>query len=147
MNKKRFDRNLGVIAGAGVMLAVLPQANAGGNPFELPGLGATAVVVAAGEKGISVLEGKCGSGKCGTQRIRTMMDVNSDGMIDRDEYVSWSADVAQREYDRLHDREKYVSWSKSMANQEFDEIAKGEPEIGADKVYEHYRSLEFHTKG
>jgi uncharacterized low-complexity protein len=38
-----------------------------------------------GQKGISVLEGKCGAGNCGSQRIRQMMDRNADGKINRDE--------------------------------------------------------------
>jgi uncharacterized low-complexity protein len=128
MNRQHFEKKLGLAAGASVLLVTLPQAHAAGNPFELPAAdGATIVVADSGEqKGISVLEGKCGSGKCGAERVREMMDKNADGSIDRDEYLAWSADIAGRE---------------------FEEMAKGSAAIAPDDVYEHYRSLEFHNQG
>lgn len=129
MKKTGLELKLGVLAGASAMMLALPQAQAaGGNPFELStGSGAAIVVAdASGEKGISVLEGKCGSGKCGAQRIRQMMDKNTDGRIDRDEYLSWAGDVASRE---------------------FDQMSKGAASMGVEDVFEHYRSLEFHSQG
>ena len=128
MKKQGLEKKLGIIAGASVLMVALPQAHAAGNPFELASSANTAVMVAeaGGGKGISVLEGKCGAGKCGTQRVRQMMDKNSDGQIDRDEYISWS---------------------NAIANREFDKMSKGSASIGADDVFEHYRSLEFHNQG
>ena len=128
MNRHDIDRKLGLAAGASVLLATLPQAHAAGNPFELSAAGDSVVVVAASDeqKGISVLEGKCGSGKCGAQRVREMMDKNADGSIDRDEYLAWSTAAAERE---------------------FDSIAKGSAAVGPEDVFDHYRSLEFHNQG
>jgi len=128
MNRHHIDRKLGLAAGASVLLAALPQAHAAGNPFEQSAAGDSVIVVAASDeqKGISVLEGKCGSGKCGAQRVRAMMDKKADGSIDRDEYLAWSAAAAERE---------------------FDSIAKGSERVGPEDVYDHYRSLEFHNQG
>lgn len=129
MKKQNWTVRLGTLAGGTAMLLTVPQVYAAdGNPFALSGGdGATIMVAeAGGQKGISVLEGKCGAGKCGAQRVRQMMDKNADGRIDRDEYVSWSS---------------------SVANREFDEISKGSAAVGADDVFEHYRSLEFHNQG
>lgn len=83
-------------------------------------------VFAAGEggmekKSISVLEGKCGEGKCGAERVRKMMDRNSDGNIDRGEYVAWSA---------------------SAASSEFDKITSGSSTASAEKVFSHFESLQ-----
>jgi uncharacterized low-complexity protein len=120
--------NMGLIAGASVVLAMLPQAHAAGNPFGIAHAdGAMLVVADAGrKKGISVLEGKCGSGKCGTQRVRQMMDRKADGQINREEYVSWAG---------------------AQAGNEFDEIAKGRAAVGADDVFKHFQSLEYHNQG
>ena len=52
-------------------------------------------------KGLTVLEGKCGEGKCGTLRIRVMMDLDSNGFISRNEYVTWAAAQADSEFDRI----------------------------------------------
>jgi len=49
-------------------------------------------------KPISALHGKCGDGKCGTKRVRAMMDGNNDGMISKDEYMSWSNKQAAKEF-------------------------------------------------
>jgi len=128
MTTEKLKRNMGLIAGATVALAMLPQAQAAGNPFGIAQAdGATLVVAdAGGKKGISVLEGKCGAGKCGTQRVRQMMDRNADGQINREEYVSWAG---------------------AQAGNEFDEIAKGSASIGADDVFKHFESLEYHNQG
>ncbi len=126
MKRKGLKQSIGLIAGTAA-LALLPQAQAAENPFGLAG-GDTALlqVADAGKKGISVLEGKCGAGKCGSQRIRQMMDRNADGKINRDEYVSWAA---------------------AQAANEFENFADGSGSVGADKVFEHFRSLEFHNQG
>lgn len=128
MTTKSLKKNLGLIAGASVALAMLPQAHAAGNPFGISHAeGATLVVAdAGGNKGISVLEGKCGSGKCGTQRVRQMMDRNADGQINREEYISWAG---------------------AQAGNEFDEIAKGGAAVEADDVFKHFQSLEYHNQG
>ena len=127
MNKTDLKKTVGMIAGAGAALALLPAAQAADNPFGLPDAnGATIVVAEAGEKGISVLEGKCGSGKCGTQRVRQMMDRNADGRINREEYVSWAG---------------------AQAGDEFDEFADGGASVGAERVFEHFRSLDYHEQG
>ena len=39
-----------------------------------------------------------GSGKPGTKRVRAMMDGNNDGMISKDEYMSWSNKQAAKEF-------------------------------------------------
>lgn len=128
MKVKELNRAIGLIAGTSVALAMSSGAIAKENPFGLAQAnGATLLVADSGEeKSISVLEGKCGSGKCGSQRVREMMDKNGNGRIDRDEYISWSA---------MH------------AGNEFDKFSDGEAETGVDAVYEHFRSLEFHDKG
>lgn len=72
----------------------------------------------AGE-GISVLDGKCGAGKCGSNRVRTMMDSNSDGQIDRSEYVAWASGQASRE---------------------FDAMSHGKAAISSDDVYKHFEA-------
>ena len=56
---------------------------------------------ATAEKGLRVLEGKCGEGKCGTLRIRLMMDLDHNGYISRQEYVTWAAAQADSEFDRI----------------------------------------------
>lgn len=53
------------------------------------------------QEGLSVLEGKCGEGKCGTLRIRLMMDLDGNSVISRDEYVTWAAAQADSEFDRI----------------------------------------------
>jgi uncharacterized low-complexity protein len=128
MKKHELNRRLGLLGSAAVMLAALPQAHAADNPFALGASQSEAIVVAEArpEKGISVLEGKCGAGKCGTQRIRQMMDRNGDGKISREEYVSWVS---------------------AQAGVEFEEFAKGEGAVGADEVFEHFRALEYHRQG
>ena len=83
-----------------------------------------AEVLAAGEspeKSISVLEGKCGEGKCGTLRVRQMMDKNDDGKINRKEYLGWA---------------------KSVASDEFDKIASGSASVSAEKVFDFYKELQ-----
>ena len=126
MKRKGLKQSIGLIAGTAA-LALLPQAQAAENPFGLSSSDTALIQVAdAGEKGISVLEGKCGSGKCGTQRVRQMMDRNADGKINREEYVSWAA---------------------AQAANEFEKFADGGSAVGADKVFEHFRSLEFHNQG
>lgn len=129
MKKQNWTLRLGTLAGGTAMLLTVPQVIAAdGNPFALSGVdGATIMVAeAGGQKGISVLEGKCGAGKCGTQRIRQMMDKNADGQIDRDEYLSWSS---------------------AVANREFDQMSKGSATVSPEDAFEHYRSLEFHSQG
>ncbi|MDJ0739639.1 MAG: hypothetical protein QNJ91_07975 [Gammaproteobacteria bacterium] len=127
MKKTELPTTIGLIAAAGAVLALAPQAGAADNPFTLDQTSGAAIVVAdADDKGISVLEGKCGSGKCGTQRIREMMDRNADGQIDREEYVSWVA---------------------AQASSEFDRFAGGSAAVGADAVFEHFRSLDYHNQG
>ena len=127
MKKTKLSRTIGLIAGAGAALTMIPHANAAGNPFGLSQAdGATIVVAEAGKKGISVLQGKCGAGKCGAQRIRQMMDRNADGKIDRDEYVSWA---------------------NAQAVNEFEKFAGGAAAVDAHEVFEHYQSLEFHNQG
>lgn len=127
MKKTKLNRTIGLIAGAGAALTMIPQANASGNPFGLSQAdGATIVVAEADRQGISVLEGKCGAGKCGAERIRQMMDRNADGKIDRDEYVSWA---------------------NAQAVNEFDKFAGGAAAVDAHEVFEHYQSLEFHNQG
>lgn len=127
MKKADLKKTIGMIAGTGAAFALSPQLFAADNPFGMGQANGAAIVVAeAGKKGISVLEGKCGSGKCGTQRIRQMMDRNADGKINRNEYVSWVT---------------------AQAGNEFDTFAKGADAVGADDVFEHFRSLEFHNQG
>ncbi len=127
MKKTDLKATIGLIAGAGAALALMPVAQAADNPFSLPQTGGAVIVVAdAGEKGISVLEGKCGSGKCGTQRVRQMMDRNADGRINRDEYVAWAG---------------------AQAGAEFDNFADGGASVGVERVFEHFRSLEYHNQG
>jgi hypothetical protein len=128
MTSQKARKNLGLITGAAVALTMLPQAQAEGNPFAIPDADGALLLVAGDseKKGISVIEGKCGSGKCGTQRIRQMMDRNADGLINREEYVSWSA---------------------AQARSEFDEMAEGGAAVGADEVFKHFQSLEYHTQG
>lgn len=128
MKSKDLHRAVGLIAGTSVALALSSGAVAADNPFGLaPADGATLVVAGSGEeKGISVLEGKCGSGKCGSQRVREMMDKDDNGRIDRDEYISRSA---------------------MQAGNEFDQFAGGAADVGAEDVYEHFRSLDYHTQG
>jgi len=69
------------------------QLQAAENPFGLTSTGETIALAAATDvkKGLSVLQGKCGAGKCGSKRIRQMMDRNADGRINRDEYVARGA--------------------------------------------------------
>lgn len=128
MKSDKLKKSLGLIAGASIALVALPQAHAADNPFGMGHAdGATLVVADASEKkGISVLEGKCGTGKCGTQRIRQMMDRNADGQINREEYVSWAG---------------------AQAGNEFDEISKGGASVGVDEVFKHFQSLEYHRQG
>ena len=113
---------LGLIAGAGAALALTPSAFAAENPFGLKDANGAAVIVVAGDekKGISVLEGKCGSGKCGSQRVRQMMDRNGDGKINREEYVDWAV---------------------RQAGNEFDGFASGKDAVSPDDVYKHFESL------
>ena len=128
MTSEKLKKSLGLIAGASVALAIIPQAHAADNPFGIGHADGATLVVAEGseKKGISVLDGKCGAGKCGTQRIRQMMDRNADGQINREEYVSWAG---------------------AQAGSEFDEIAKGGASIGVDEVFKHFKSLEYHNQG
>lgn len=100
---KKLHKHIGLIAGTASVFALAPQAQAAENPFSVGASGETLLVAAADnhKKGISVLEGKCGSGKCGSVRIRQMMDRNGDGRINRDEYVNWAATQAATEYDDL----------------------------------------------
>ena len=126
MKRKALKQSIGLIAGTAAF-ALLPQAQAAENPFGLAGSDTALVQVAeAGEKGISVLEGKCGAGKCGTKRVRQMMDRDADGKIDRGEYVSWVT---------------------SQAVKEFDGFADGKGAVDAHEVFEHFRSLEFQNQG
>lgn len=128
MKKCELNRRLGLVGSAAVMLAALPQVHAAGNPFALGASQGEAIMVAEArpEKSISVLEGKCGAGKCGSQRIRQMMDRNGDGKINREEYVSWVT---------------------AQAGVEFEEFAQGKSAVGVDEVYEHFRSLDYHRQG
>ena len=85
-----------------------------------------AQLFAAGEggaekKSISVLEGKCGEGKCGSLRVRKMMDKNDDGVINRKEYVGWAT---------------------TTASTEFDKIASGSASVSAEKVFSYYEELQ-----
>jgi len=85
-------------------------ASAAGNPFDttLINSGYPLLADAHGakcggksEKAVPTLEGKCGSGKCGSARIRDMMDSNGDGRIDRSEYNAWSMKQSNAEFDRM----------------------------------------------
>lgn len=126
MTTKYLIQSIGLIAGSAA-LGLSPQAFAADNPFGLSQIDGAAIVVAGdAKKGISVLEGKCGGGKCGSQRVRAMMDKNDDGRISRDEYVSWSSRIA---------------------NEEFDKFAGGAADAGVDDVFEHFESLDYHTQG
>ena len=73
------------------------------------------------EKSIHALEGKCGGGKCGTARIRGMMDSNGDGRIDRSEYNAWSM---------------------KQSNEEFDRMAAGADSVSVDKVFQTFQDWE-----
>ena len=75
----------------------------------------------APKKSISVLEGKCGSGKCGASRVRQMMDENGDGSIQRAEYAGWAA---------------------RQAGAEFDRMARGRDAISPDEAYENFLNYE-----
>jgi uncharacterized low-complexity protein len=66
------------------------------------------------EQSIHTLEGKCGSGKCGTARIRGMMDSNGDGRIDRSEYNTWSLKQSNEEFDRMAAGAESVSVEKAF---------------------------------
>ena len=118
----KTTKALGLIAGTSAALALAPATFAAENPFGLKDAGSSAIVVAevSRDKSISVLEGKCGAGKCGTSRVRQMMDRNADGMISREEYVGWST---------------------SQAADEFDKFAGNKGAVTADDVYQHFLSL------
>ena len=121
MKQVTLKKSLAMLAASSAMtLSATTMADT--NPFQLSSDSSATIVVAAnsGSKGISVLDGKCGSGKCGSPRIRQMMDRNADGKINRDEYVSWAGAQAARE---------------------FDDMAKGKSSVSADEVYQHYLSL------
>lgn len=89
-----------VVAALGVAFAgtitALP-AQAADNPFA-QNRPMTGLVAASG---LSVLEGKCGEGKCGSLRVRKMIDTDSDGTITRQEYVAWGVRTSNREFDRI----------------------------------------------
>ena len=86
----------------GTALAMSSNVGAADNPFQIKSLSSGYVQLAAAKvKHISVLEGKCGNGKCGTARIRQMMDNNNDGRIERDEYVGWASRQAGMEFDNM----------------------------------------------
>lgn len=121
MKRVKLRNSLAMIA-ASSAVALSATAAADSNPFQLSSDSSATIVVAeqGGAKSISVLEGKCGSGKCGSARIRQMMDRNADGKINRDEYVSWAG---------------------AQAAKEFEEMAGGKASIGAEAVYQHYLSL------
>jgi len=51
--------------------------------------------------GVSVLEGKCGSGKCGSQQVRQMMDGDGNGVISRREYNQWINHAPGSQFDRI----------------------------------------------
>lgn len=124
MNHRNLKKSLVLVAGASAA-TLAATGHAAGNPFQFASDNSTIIVVAehGADKSISVLEGKCGSGKCGSARIRQMMDRNADGKINRDEYVSWAG---------------------AQAAKEFEEMSDGKASIDADAVYQHYLSL---TKG
>ena len=87
-----------VVALAGFAL----PAAADDNPFAQSGSSRILLAEAGGKtKGIGVLKGKCGEGKCGSQRVRKMMDKDGDGQIDRKEYIAWSTAQAESEFDKI----------------------------------------------
>ena len=81
------------IAGSGASIA-------NDNPFELTDIKhSSAITVAANDvtnkrHRISVSEGKCGEGKCGSLMVRVAMDANGNEIISRKEYIDW---VTKRE--------------------------------------------------
>ena len=105
----------------GTALLTAGSASAVGKPFELQPIAGGSMHLAEGkcggnkeaagkcggaksdhpQKSISVLEGKCGQGKCGSARIRQMMDNDGNGRIDREEYVGWSTRQAGAEFDSM----------------------------------------------
>ena len=123
---KKMHKAMGLVAAASAV-ALVPQAQAADNPFGLSDSAQTIVVAgnANHNKGISVLDGKCGSGKCGSQRIRQMMDRNGDGRINRAEYINWAS---------------------AQAGAEFDDIAKGANAVDADDVFKSFLEFEELTR-
>lgn len=121
MKHVNLKNSLAFIAGASAV-TLAATGHAASNPFQFSSDDSATIVVAeqGTAKSISVLEGKCGSGKCGSARIRQMMDRNADGKINRDEYVSWAGAQAARE---------------------FEEMSEGKGSIDAEAVYQHYLSL------
>jgi len=95
--------------------------------FAITTFAMTNAQVLAAEKGgaegksISVLEGKCGEGKCGALRVRQMMDKDDDGQINRKEYIGWATQVASTEFDKM---------------------STGSASVSADKVFDYYEDLQ-----
>ncbi|MEN8167439.1 MAG: hypothetical protein ABFR65_08190 [Pseudomonadota bacterium] len=67
------------------------------------------------EGGVSVLEGKCGEGRCGSVRVRQMMDGDSDGRISRHEYNQWINRAAGSQFDRFDINEDGVIAPNEMS--------------------------------
>ena len=65
------------------------------------------------------------TGRCGSQRVREMMDRDGDGSIDRDGYIGWAS---------------------TQAGRDFDSFAGDRGAVEAGRVYEHFRSLEYHQR-
>ncbi len=97
--KKTTLTRLG-LASTIALCAISTQAAADSNPFAVSGQQGL-MLADAGGKSISVLKGKCGDGKCGTARVRKMMDSNGDGSINRSEYTEWAVRMANSEFDKI----------------------------------------------
>lgn len=67
------------------------------------------------EGGVSVLEGKCGEGRCGSARVRQMMDGDGDGRISRHEYNQWINRAAGSQFDRFDINEDGVIAPNEMS--------------------------------
>lgn len=130
----------------GTALAASGSVNAAANPFEIKPLsggymqltdampaegkcggsktagegkcGGTKAAAGSGDPGksISVLEGKCGEGKCGSKRVRQMMDDNGDGRIERSEYTAWATRQAEAEFDEMAGGAESVSPDDAFQN-------------------------------
>lgn len=94
MNKRNKALVLASCSSLALGLASSAYAGDGGNPFIKVG-------AETGMKEISVLEGKCGGGKCGSSRVRRMMDSDGNGTISRSEYTGWAARMASDEFDAI----------------------------------------------
>lgn len=106
--------------------------NASGNPFMLEELAQGYTLLAEADRedmkpasgkgrlaqlegdGINVLEGKCGEGRCGSVRMRQMMDGDRDGFVSKKEYHGWINKQAGSQFDRLDVNEDGVISANEM---------------------------------